>query len=83
MREPISEVIVAELDRNARETLRVLLGSHKGTPTFAIWLFYRTAAGDLRPSQCGLVIGLHRLPSLAEAVSSALMTARDLGRLPW
>ena len=81
MSEQTPEVVIAELDKNARETIRVSLGSYEGTPTFSVWRWYRTPTGELRPGKGDLVIGLRHLPSLAEAVESALTTARELGRL--
>lgn len=82
MSEPAPEIVVAELDKNARETIRVVLGSYEGTPTFSVWKWYRTPSGELRPGKGGLVVGLRHLPALTEAVKSALATARELGRLP-
>jgi hypothetical protein len=82
MSDAISEIVIAQLDKNARETIRVALGSFEGTPTFSLWRWYRTPAGELRPGKGGLVIGLRHLPALAEAVESALRAARELGRLP-
>jgi hypothetical protein len=82
MSEPTPEIVIAELDKNARETIRVALSSYEGTPTFSIWRWYRTPTGELRPGKGGLVIGLRHLPGLAEAVESALATAKEMGRLP-
>ena len=82
MSEPTPEIVIAELDKNARETIRVALSSYGGTPTFSIWRWYRTPTGELRPGKGGLVIGLRHLPGLAEAVESALATAKEMGRLP-
>jgi hypothetical protein len=83
MSKPAPEIVIAELDKNARETIRVALGSHEGTPTFSLWRWYRTPTGELRPGKKGgLVIGLRHLPALAEAVELALTTAKAIGRLP-
>jgi hypothetical protein len=82
MSEQTPEIVIAELDKNAHETIRVALSSYEGSPTFSVWRWYRTPTGELRPGKGGLVIGIRHLPSLAEAVESALTTARELGRLP-
>jgi hypothetical protein len=82
MSKPPPEILIAELAKNARETVRVMLSTYEGTPTVSIWKWYRTATGDLRPGRGGLVIGLRHLPALTEAVESALARARELGRLP-
>ena len=80
--DPSEEIIVAEIDKSARETIRVSLGAYGGTLTLSIWRWYRTPSGELRPGKGGLVVGLRHLPALAEALASALATARAKGRLP-
>jgi hypothetical protein len=76
------EIIIAEIGKNARETIRVVLAAYEGTPTLSIWRWYRTPSGQLRPGKGGLVVGLSHLPALAEALAVALATAREDGRLP-
>ena len=75
------EIIIAEIDKSSRETGRVALATYEGTPTFSIWVWYRTPSGELRPGKGGVVVGLRDLPSLAEALAAALATARANGRL--
>ena len=79
---PTPEIIVAEIDKSGRETIRVALATYEGTATLSIWVWYRTPSGELRPGKGGLVVGLRHLPALAEALASALVTARANGRLP-
>ena len=79
---PTPEIIVAEIDKSGRETIRVALGTYEGTTTLSIWVWYRTPSGELRPGKGGLVVGLRHLPALAEALASALVTARANGRPP-
>jgi hypothetical protein len=76
------EIVIAELDKSAREKVRVALGHYNGTPIVSLWLWYRTPTGEFRPGKGGLSIGLRHLPALKEAVESALTKARELGRLP-
>jgi Transcriptional Coactivator p15 (PC4) len=76
------EIVVAELSRNAREVVRVTLSEFRGTPTFAIWCYYRDAAGQPRPGKGGIVLGIHHLPALASALARAVDAARTAGRLP-
>ncbi len=80
--EPIPEIIIAEIDKSVRETIRVALAAYEGTSTISIWRWYRTPSGELRPGKGGLVVGLHHLPALSEALVAALATAREKGRLP-
>jgi hypothetical protein len=39
------EIIIAEIDKSSRETIRVALATYEGTPTFSIWVWYRTPSG--------------------------------------
>jgi hypothetical protein len=80
--DPTAEIIVAEIDKSERETIRVMLSAYEGTPTLSIWRWYRTPSGELRPGKGGLVVGLRHLPALAEALAAALASARANGRLP-
>lgn len=77
-----SEIIVGEIDKSARETIRIALSAYEGTPTLSIWCWYRTPSGDLRPGKGGLIVGLRHLPALADALAAAVTTAREKGRLP-
>lgn len=80
--EPTPEIIIAQIEKSARETIRIALGACEGTPTLSIWRWYRAPSGELRPGKGGLVVGLRHLPALTEALASALATAREKGRLP-
>jgi hypothetical protein len=80
--DPTPAIIIAEIEKSARETIRVALTAYEGTPTLSIWVWDRTASGELRPGKGGLVVGLRHLPSLAAALAAALVTARANGRLP-
>jgi hypothetical protein len=80
--DPTADIVVAEIDKSGRETIRVALSAYQGTPTLSIWPWYRAPSGELRPGKGGLVVGLRHLPALAEALASALATARANGRLP-
>jgi hypothetical protein len=79
---PTPDIVIAEIDKSARETIRIALSAYDGTPTLSIWRWYRTPSGELRPGKGGLVVGLRHLPALTEALASALATAREKGRLP-
>lgn len=49
--DPTPAIIIAEIEKSARETIRVALTAYKGTPTLSIWVWYRTASGELRPGK--------------------------------
>lgn len=76
------EIIIAEIEKSARESIRVALSTFEGTPTLSIWRWYRTPSGELRPGKGGLVVGLRHLPALTEALGRALTAAKEEGRLP-
>lgn len=76
------EIVIAEIDKNARERIRVVLGSYQGNATISVWRWYVTPSGELRPGKGGLCVGLHHLPALADALTKALATARETNRLP-
>ncbi len=81
--EVLSELVVAEIGKNSRETIRVTLGSFRGTPTVAVWPYYRDASGQPRPGKgAGIVLGIRHLPALASALALAVDAARAAGRLP-
>ena len=39
--EPTSEIVIAEIDKSARETIRIALTAYEGTPTLSIWVWFR------------------------------------------
>jgi hypothetical protein len=80
--DPCAEIVIAEIERNSRDVLRVVLGSYERTATIAVWSWYRAASGELRPSKRGIIVGIRHLPALAEALGAALAAARANGRLP-
>ncbi len=47
------EIIIAEIEKSARESIRVALSTFEGTPTLSIWRWYRTPSGELRPGKGG------------------------------
>jgi Transcriptional Coactivator p15 (PC4) len=76
------DIIVAEIDKGAGETIRVTLSAFRGTPTVGIWRYYRDASGQLQPGKGGLVLGIRHLPAVASAFALAVDAARATGRLP-
>lgn len=80
-RQDYPEIVIAEFERNAREVVRVTLGSFEGRPTMSIWSWYRAATGELRPGKGGIVLGVRHLAAVAEAMACALSVARETGRV--
>jgi hypothetical protein len=75
-------VTVAEFRKNSRESVRVAIEDFKGTICVSVRVFYEAADGDMRPGRSGIGMAVKHLPSLADAISAALVTARARGLLP-
>lgn len=76
------EIVIAEIQKNTRERIRISLSSFEGSPTISVWRFYVAASGEVRPGKGGLVLGIRHLPALADALAQAVAAARAEGRLP-
>lgn len=71
--------VIAEWDRNARERIRVELGSYNGRDTINARVWYWDDDDVLKPSRSGLTLAVKHLPALADAMGKALAKARELG----
>lgn len=80
MSAPVLPIVVAEFQKNERESFRITLDRFKGTAVIDVRVFYR--AGDaLRPSRSGLSTSVRHLPAIVDALQEALTRARDAGLL--
>ena len=77
----MSEIIIAEWQKNSRETLRVRLDSFKGQPTICCRAWYTGKDGKLKAGLGGLTVSTRHLPALAKALAKALETAKANGLL--
>ena len=75
-------IVIAEFEKNGRETVRVVLEDYKGTTIIAARVRYRDHADELRPGRSGIGMAVKHLPALADAFSNALVCAREQGLLP-
>jgi hypothetical protein len=75
--------VVAELRKNARETLRVTLDIWQEHNLIDMRLFIASAVDDrsLMPTKKGLTVAVTLLPALREALAEAEATARLRGWL--
>lgn len=76
--EPAGYVTIAQWDKNDREVIRVALSEFRGKPTIEARVWYRDPAGELQPSRQGLTCNVRHLPSIARALSDALVEHRGL-----
>jgi len=71
-------LVIAESNRNAREVIRVALDRHEGRHTIKVRVWYRNG-DEIKPGKSGLALGVKHLPALADAMTNALVQARELG----
>ena len=78
-------IIIAEWQKNSRETLRVRLDSYQGQAVICARSWYQASDGTLKPGRGGLTVSIRHLPALASAfvkameaaTASGLLTAKD------
>lgn len=68
--EAANDRVVHTFAKNAREDVRVTFSSYKGRPLIDLRVFYRDAAGEMRPTPKGLAIARELLPELETAVAA-------------
>ncbi|SER58482.1 Transcriptional Coactivator p15 (PC4) [Faunimonas pinastri] len=73
------DLLIAEIRKNARETIRVVLNEFKGQRLVGLRVWYRDADGQMKPGREGFACRIEQLPELADAVSRGLETAREKG----
>lgn len=74
-------VIVADLEKNARELVRVSLEEFKGYRLVSVRLWARDPLKGLVPTRQGVSLRLSLLPGLLGALEAATHQARSLGLL--
>ena len=77
----MTETVIAEWQKNSRETLRVKLDEFKGQPVICCRAWYQGADGTLKPGRGGLTVSIRHLPALLIAMSDAYKIALDTGLL--
>jgi Transcriptional Coactivator p15 (PC4) len=78
MTAPALPLVVAEIEKNARERFRVTIDSFKGTNVIDLRTFF-VDGENVRPTRSGLATSIRHLPALAKAMNDALDRARELG----
>ena len=74
-----SEIIIAEWQKNSRETLRVRIDSYEGQAVICCRSWYHASDGNLKPGRGGLTVSIRHLPALASALAKAEETANAAG----
>ena len=74
-------IIVAQWARSANDTVMIKIDQFNGTTVIDIRDWWTSPAGELRPGRSGITMSIHHLPALADALTKAEATARELGLL--
>ena len=74
-------IIIAEWQKNSRETLRVRLDSYQGQAVICSRSWYQASDGTLKPGRGGLTVSIRHLPALTEAFAKAAAVAKAGGLL--
>ena len=67
-----SDIIIAEFQKNSRETIRVAVGSYRGHKLVHIRAWVAKEGGDLIPTKSGIAIRLAILPDLVAALQKVI-----------
>ncbi len=78
----MTDRIIASIERNSRETLRVTLGEFNGWAIAGIRIWFQVADGSWRPGKKGIAFKIDLLPAVSEALAVAVREARAEGLLP-
>ena len=77
----MSDQVVATIRKNARDEIRVGLQEWKGVQLVSVRVWFKAEDGKMRPGKDGLNFRLDILSDVAEALTTALMRARESGLL--
>lgn len=75
----MAETLIATIDKNAREEIRISLSEFNGHDLANIRVWFRTDDGDMRPGNKGLAFKLEKLPAVIQALNDLEAEARRLG----
>ena len=72
---------IASIPKNQREEVRVTLEKYKGYHLISQRVWFEHHTGQMRPGKQGVLVQLHCLPDLIEALQVAKDHAAELGLL--
>lgn len=72
---------IASIPKNQREDLRITLEHYEGCGLISQGIWYDHDAYEMRPGKQGVMVQLHRLSELIEALKAAKLHAEQLGLL--
>lgn len=72
-------ILVAEIRKNQRETIRVALDEYNGHKLISVRVWTPGEDGQARPTKAGIACRVALLPDLHDALGKALERARKAG----
>jgi hypothetical protein len=78
---PSFPCVVAEFQKNERESIRVSLVQYGGRDLIDCRVWYRAGDGELKPGNKGLTTAVKHLPAIAAGLAAAVDKAREIGWL--
>jgi len=78
----MSEHVIATIPKNAREHVRIGLGSFKGHELFSVRVWADKSDGTSVPTPKGITCAVALLPAILAALQATLNHARKTGVLP-
>lgn len=73
------ETIIAKIEKNRTDEVRVLLRKWKDRWNVDVRVYFPDKDGRMTPSKAGIALSAEKLPELADAVATALQRAREQG----
>ena len=77
-----NDTIIAEIPKNAKERIRVTIGTFNSRAIAGARVWFHAADGSWRPGKSGIAFKLELLPAVAEALAEAVRRARADSTLP-
>jgi hypothetical protein len=78
----MTERLIASIEKNSRESLRVTLDEFKGHRLVNMRVWFKANDGETRPGNSGIAIKIEKLEELLSALAKAQSDARAAGWLP-
>ncbi len=76
------DIVVATIPKpNGREEIRVTLNEYRGRSLVSLRVWYRDAAGEMKPGRSGVNVAVDMLPALVDGLGLAVGEARSCGLL--
>ena len=66
------EVVIAKVEKNSTDEVRVLLRKWRDRWTIDVRVYFPNKSGRMQPSKSGVSLNIEKLPALAGAIQVAL-----------